>query len=56
MSSIKIAIVSLGLAPNNVFPFLFSLDYIANWVYLDLVFAEKFKKMVITLFYLFENK
>ena len=28
----------------------------ASWVYLDLVLAEKFKKMVTTLFYLLENK
>ena len=56
MSSIKIAIVSLGRAPNKDFPFLFSFDSIASCVYFDLVLAEKFKKIVTTLLYLLENK
>lgn len=42
------AIVSLGLAPNSVFPFLLSLDSIAIWVYFGFVFAEKLRKIVIT--------
>lgn len=44
-SSIKIAILSLGRAPKRVLPFLLSFDSIANYVYLGLVWAEKFKKI-----------
>ena len=55
-SSINMAIVSLGLAPNRVFPFLFNFDYMANCVSFGRVFAEKLRKIVLTLFSLFENK
>ncbi len=50
ISSMKMAIVSFGLAPNRVFPFLFSFDSIASCVSLGLVLAEKLRKIVITLF------
>jgi hypothetical protein len=49
-SSIKTHIFSLGLAPNKVLPFLISLFSIASCTYLALVWAEKFKKIVDTLF------
>lgn len=49
-SSINAQIFSLGLAPNNVLPFLTNLLSIANWTYLALVCAEKFKKIVDTAF------
>jgi len=41
MSSMKIAIDSLGRDPNNVFPFLWSLAYIASCVSFALVCAEQ---------------
>jgi hypothetical protein len=56
MSSIKITIDSLGLAPKTVFAFLLSLDYMASWVYLGLVLAEKFKKIVLTPYYFIWNR
>ena len=55
-SSMKIAMVSLGLAPKRVFPFLLSFDSMASCVSLDFVLAEKLRKMVTTLFYLFEKR
>lgn len=44
-------LVSFGLAPNNVLPFLFSFPYIANWVSFGFVFAEKLRKIVEIRFY-----
>ena len=45
ISSMNMAIFSLGLAPHTTLPFLFSLASMANWVYCGLVWAEKFKKI-----------
>lgn len=56
MSSINTTIVSLGFAPNKVFPFLFNFDYIANCVSFGFVLAEKFKNIVEILFYFCLNK
>ena len=49
-SSMKIAIRSFGLAPKRVFVFFWSLDSIASWVYLEDVWAEKFKNIELTCF------
>ena len=54
-SSIKTAIFYLGLAPNNVFPFLMSLLSIASCTYLALVCAEKLRKIVDTDFLYFKS-
>lgn len=56
ISSIKMAMVSLGLAPNRVLPFLLSLDYIASCVSFGFVFAEKFRKIVTILCSLFDER
>lgn len=54
-SSTKTQIFSIGLAPNNVLPFLMSLLYIASWTSFAFVWAEKFKNIVDTPFLSFKD-
>lgn len=54
-SSMKIAIFYLARAPNRVLPFLINFDSIASCTSLALVCAEKFKKIVETLFFYFKS-
>ena len=55
-SSIKTHIFYLGLAPNKVLPFFTNLLSIASWTYLALVWAEKLRNIVDTLFLYFKSE